>query len=81
MSNRATGARNASPILASLTPPKARAAVLTTCVLTVTVNVAFALEDRLSDDGEMAHVAFVGTPLQVSVAVPLAPGVAAIDKV
>jgi hypothetical protein len=81
VSNRATGARNASPILASLTPSKVRAAVLTTCVLTVTVNVAFALEDRLSDDGEMVHVAFVGTPLQVSVAVPAAPGVAAIDKV
>ena len=80
MSNRATGARNASPILATLTPSKLSEAVLTTCVLTVTVKVAFALEDKLSDDGETVHVAFVGTPLQVSVAVPAAPGVAAIDK-
>ena len=77
---RATGARNVKPILASLTPSKVSAAVLTTCVLTVTVKAAFALDDRLSDDGEMVHVAFVGTPLQLSVAVPAAPGVAPIDK-
>lgn len=80
VSNSATGARNASPILASLMPPTVSEAVLTTCVLTVTVKVAFALEDRLSDDGETVHVALVGTPLQLSVAVPAAPGVAAIDK-
>jgi hypothetical protein len=55
-------------------------AVLTTCVLTVTVKIAFALEDRLSDEGETVHVAFAGTPVQVSVAAPAAPGVAAIDK-
>ena len=80
VSNRATGARNASPILASLTPSNVNEAVLTTCVLTVTVKVAFAPEDRLSDDGETVHVALAGTPLQESVAVPAAPGVAAIDK-
>ena len=80
VSNRATGARNASPILASLTPSKVSEAVLTTCVLTVTVKAAFALEDRLSDDGETVHVEFAGAPLQLSVAVPAAPGVAAIDK-
>ena len=80
MSSRATGPRKVSPILASLTPSKASEAVFTTCVLTVTVNVAFVLEDRLRDDGEIVHVAFVGTPLQESVAVPTAPGVAAIDK-
>lgn len=67
-------------MLVSLTPSKVSEAVLTTCVLTVTVNVAFALEDRLRDDGETVHVAFVGAPLQESVAVPAAPGVAAIDK-
>lgn len=78
VSTRATGARNVSPILASVTPLKPSEAVLTTCVFTVTVKVA--LEDRLSDDGEMVHVALVGTPLQLSVAVPAAPGVAAIDK-
>jgi hypothetical protein len=80
VSSRATGARNANPILASLTPSKVSEAVLTTCVLTVTVKLAFALEDRLSDDGETVHVAFAGIPLQVSVAVPAAPGVAAIDR-
>lgn len=80
MSNRATGARNASPRLASFTPSKVSEAVFTTCVVTITVKVAFALEDRLSDDGETVHVAFVGAPVQVSVAVPAAPGVAAIDK-
>jgi hypothetical protein len=61
-------------------PSNVSEAVLTTCVFTVTVKAAFALDDRLSDDGEMVHVAFVGTPLQLSVAVPAAPGVAAIDK-
>jgi len=79
-STRATGARNANPILASFIPSNVSEAVLTTCVLTVTVNVAFAVEDRLSDDGETLHVALSGTPLQLSVAVPAAPGVAAIDK-
>jgi len=68
-------------MLASLTPSKVSEAVFTTCVLTVTVNVAFALEDKLRDGGEIVHAAFVGTPLQESVAVPAAPGVAAIDKV
>jgi hypothetical protein len=47
-------------------------AVRTTCVLTVTVNEAFALEERLRVDGEMLHVPFAGTPVQVSVAVPAA---------
>ena len=80
MSSRATGARKVSPMLASLTPSKVSEAVLTICVLTVTVNAAFALEDRFRDVGEIVHVAFVGTPLHESVAVPAAPGVAAIDK-
>ena len=71
---------NIRPRLASLTPSMASEAVLTTCVFTVTVKAAFAPEARLSDDGEMVHVALVGTPLQESVAVPAAPGVAAIDK-
>lgn len=80
MSSRATGPRKASPILANLTLSKVSEAVVTTCVLAVTVKVAFALEDRLKDDGVMVHVAFVGAPLQESVAVPAAPGDAAIDK-
>ena len=61
-------------------PSEVSEAVLTTCVLTVTVKVAFVPEDRLRDDGEMVHVAFVGTLLQASVTVPVAPGVAAMDK-
>lgn len=80
MSSSANGARNARPIPATLTPSTVSEAVFVTCVLTVTVKVAFVLEDRFRDDGETVHVALAGTPLQVNVAVPAAPGVAAIDK-
>jgi hypothetical protein len=80
VSSKATGARNVNPILASLTPSKESEAVLTTWVLTVTVKAAFVPEDRLRDEGEMVHVAFVGTPLQASTTVPAAPGVAEMDK-
>jgi hypothetical protein len=63
-----------------LTRSNVSEAVLVTCVLTVTVKAAFVPEARLIEDGEMAHVAFCGTPPQLSVTVPAAPGLAAIDK-
>jgi hypothetical protein len=69
-----------SPILASSVRPKLSEDAFATSVLTVTVKAAFVAEDRLRDDGEIVHVAFMGTPVQESVAVPAAPGVAAIDK-